>query len=108
MRGQKTCDEAASDAGTTSGSGEVSAPGTTGGAGTAGGTLTGNTTVHGGTVAAVRAFNRFYTNVIGLLRGKYLGTPYSLTESRLLFEWRSGRRARSWTCEGPSTWTPGT
>ena len=37
-------------------------------------------------VAAVRAFNRFYTNVIGLLRGKYLGTPYSLTEARLLFE----------------------
>ena len=27
-----------------------------------------------------------YTNVIGLLRGKYLDTPYSLTEARLLFE----------------------
>src|ERR1700689_1757880 len=38
------------------------------------------------TVAAVREFNRFYTNVIGLLRGKYLDTPYSLTEARLLFE----------------------
>ena len=37
-------------------------------------------------VAAVRAFNRFYTNVIGVLRGKYLDTPYSLTEARLLFE----------------------
>src|SRR5579863_4821472 len=37
-------------------------------------------------VASVREFNRFYTNVIGLLRGKYLDTPYSLTESRLLFE----------------------
>ena len=37
-------------------------------------------------VAAVRAFNRFYTNMIGLLRGKYLGTPYSLTEARMLFE----------------------
>jgi len=37
-------------------------------------------------VAAVREFNRFYTNVIGLLRGKYLDTPYSLTEARLLFE----------------------
>jgi DNA-binding MarR family transcriptional regulator/GNAT superfamily N-acetyltransferase len=37
-------------------------------------------------VAAVRAFNRFYTNVIGLLRGKYLDTPYSLTEARLLYE----------------------
>ena len=37
-------------------------------------------------VAAVRGFNRFYTNVIGLVRGKYLDTPYSLTEARLLFE----------------------
>src|ERR1700757_1378359 len=37
-------------------------------------------------VSAVRGFNRFYTNVIGLLRGKYLDTPYSLTEARLLFE----------------------
>ena len=37
-------------------------------------------------MAAVREFNRFYTNVIGLLRGKYLDTPYSLTEARLLFE----------------------
>jgi DNA-binding MarR family transcriptional regulator/GNAT superfamily N-acetyltransferase len=39
-----------------------------------------------GQVAAVRAFNRFYTNVIGLVRGKYLDSPYSLTEARLLFE----------------------
>jgi DNA-binding MarR family transcriptional regulator/GNAT superfamily N-acetyltransferase len=37
-------------------------------------------------VASVREFNRFYTNVIGLLRGKYLDSPYSLTEARLLFE----------------------
>jgi DNA-binding MarR family transcriptional regulator/GNAT superfamily N-acetyltransferase len=37
-------------------------------------------------VAGVRAFNRFYTNTIGLLRGKYLDTPYSLTEARILFE----------------------
>ena len=37
-------------------------------------------------MAAVRGFNRFYTNVIGLLRGKYLDTAYSLTEARLLFE----------------------
>ncbi len=40
----------------------------------------------GSAVAAVREFNRFYTNVIGLLRGKYLDTAYSLTEARLLFE----------------------
>jgi DNA-binding MarR family transcriptional regulator/GNAT superfamily N-acetyltransferase len=37
-------------------------------------------------VATVRAFNRLYTNVIGVLRGGYLGTPYSLTEARLIFE----------------------
>jgi DNA-binding MarR family transcriptional regulator/GNAT superfamily N-acetyltransferase len=37
-------------------------------------------------VAAVRAFNRFYTNVIGVLRGGHLGTPYSLTEARVLYE----------------------
>jgi DNA-binding MarR family transcriptional regulator/GNAT superfamily N-acetyltransferase len=37
-------------------------------------------------VAEVRTFNRFYTNVIGLLRGSHLGTPYSLTEARVLFE----------------------
>jgi DNA-binding MarR family transcriptional regulator/GNAT superfamily N-acetyltransferase len=37
-------------------------------------------------VAAMRAFNRFYTNVIGLVHGMYLHMPYSLTEARLLFE----------------------
>ncbi len=37
-------------------------------------------------VAQVRAFNRFYTNLIGALHGLYLDTPYTLTESRLLFE----------------------
>jgi len=36
--------------------------------------------------AAVREFNRFYTGVIGLLRGRYLRTPYSLTEARVIFE----------------------
>jgi DNA-binding MarR family transcriptional regulator/GNAT superfamily N-acetyltransferase len=47
---------------------------------------TGTVGVDAAAVAAVRGFNRFYTNVIGLLRGKYLDTPYSLTEARLLFE----------------------
>ena len=39
-----------------------------------------------GQVAAVRAFNRFYTNVIGLVHGMYLDMPYPLTEARLLYE----------------------
>jgi len=37
-------------------------------------------------VAEVRAFNRFYTNVIGVLHGMYLDSPFTLTEGRLLFE----------------------
>ena len=37
-------------------------------------------------VAAVRAFNRFYTRVIGVLTDGLLRTPYSLTESRVIFE----------------------
>jgi DNA-binding MarR family transcriptional regulator/GNAT superfamily N-acetyltransferase len=47
---------------------------------------TGTSEVGDAAVASVRAFNRFYTNIIGVLRGKYLDTPYSLTEARLLFE----------------------
>jgi DNA-binding MarR family transcriptional regulator/N-acetylglutamate synthase-like GNAT family acetyltransferase len=37
-------------------------------------------------VTAVRAFNRFYTNVIGALREGLVHTPYSLTEGRVIFE----------------------
>jgi DNA-binding MarR family transcriptional regulator/GNAT superfamily N-acetyltransferase len=37
-------------------------------------------------VTQVRAFNRFYTNVIGVLHDMYLDTPFTLTESRLLYE----------------------
>jgi DNA-binding MarR family transcriptional regulator/GNAT superfamily N-acetyltransferase len=38
------------------------------------------------TIDAVRAFNRFYTGRMGLLRTAYLDSPYSLTEARVLFE----------------------
>ncbi len=35
----------------------------------------------------IRAFNRYYTNLIGALDyGKHLYTPYTLTESRVLYE----------------------
>jgi DNA-binding MarR family transcriptional regulator/GNAT superfamily N-acetyltransferase len=37
-------------------------------------------------VAEVRAFTRFYTAVIGVLDEGLLGTPYSVTEARVLFE----------------------
>jgi DNA-binding MarR family transcriptional regulator len=39
----------------------------------------------------IRSFNRFYTNVIGLLDRHYLETPYSLIESRVLYEVRHTR-----------------
>ncbi|MFF3334744.1 GNAT family N-acetyltransferase [Streptomyces sp. NPDC002888] len=39
------------------------------------------------TVQDIRAFNRFYTNVIGALDyGRHLYAPYTLTESRVLYE----------------------
>lgn len=44
------------------------------------------------TVADVRAFNRFYTRVIGVLDRGYLSSPYSLTEVRVLFELAGGTR----------------
>ena len=37
-------------------------------------------------VASVRGFNRFYTNVIGVLRVGLVDTPYTLTEARVIFE----------------------
>jgi DNA-binding MarR family transcriptional regulator/N-acetylglutamate synthase-like GNAT family acetyltransferase len=37
-------------------------------------------------VAEVRAFNRFYTTVIGVLGEGLLETPFSLTEARVIFE----------------------
>jgi DNA-binding MarR family transcriptional regulator/GNAT superfamily N-acetyltransferase len=55
--------------------------------------MTGPATIAPGTigptpaqVTQVRAFNRFYTNVIGVLHDMYLNTPYTLTESRVLYE----------------------
>ena len=46
-------------------------------------------------IAAVREFNRFYTNVLGLLREGLLDTPYSLTEARIIFELARGDRTEA-------------
>jgi DNA-binding MarR family transcriptional regulator/predicted GNAT family acetyltransferase len=43
-----------------------------------------------GRIGTVREFNRVYTNLIGLLHGSYLDSPYSLTEARVLFELAQG------------------
>lgn len=37
-------------------------------------------------VQTVRSFNRFYTKQIGVLQQGWLGSPYSLAESRVLYE----------------------
>jgi len=37
-------------------------------------------------IEKIRSFNRFYTNVIGLLDQHYLDSPFSLTEGRVLYE----------------------
>jgi DNA-binding MarR family transcriptional regulator len=44
-------------------------------------------------VAQLRGFNRFYTNLIGLLNQHIYESPYSLTEVRVLYEINNTQQA---------------
>src|SRR5215510_4380888 len=37
-------------------------------------------------IERIRAFNRFYTSIIGLLEQHFLDSPFSMTEGRVLYE----------------------
>src|SRR5262245_22436680 len=47
-----------------------------------------NTRHDGERIAAVRRFNRFYTQHLGVLSDGYLDSPFSLTQARVLYEIR--------------------
>jgi DNA-binding MarR family transcriptional regulator len=39
-------------------------------------------------VGKIRSFNRYYTRLVGLLEGEYLGSDFTLVEARILYEIR--------------------
>lgn len=61
------------------------------------------------TVQEIRAFNRFYTNLIGALDySRQLHAPYTLTESRVLYELAHSPVRTPPTCVPNSPSTPAT
>ncbi|PSL33927.1 MarR family winged helix-turn-helix transcriptional regulator [Dyadobacter jiangsuensis] len=46
-------------------------------------------------VQQIRSFNRFYTDLLGLLDSHLLDSPYSLAEGRILFEIASNGECRA-------------
>ena len=46
-------------------------------------------------IAQIRAFNRFYTDLIGLLNKHLLDSDYSLAEARILYEIHAGQRMQA-------------
>jgi len=48
-----------------------------------------------GTISEIRAFNRFYTDLIGLLDKHLLNSDYSLAEARILYEVHNGHSVQA-------------
>lgn len=44
------------------------------------------------TIASIREFNRYYVNLIGIMKNHILDQEYSLTESRIIFEISNARK----------------
>lgn len=60
-----------------------------------------------GRVEAVRRFNRFYTQQIGVLREGLLRSPYSLTEARVIYELAQHERTTATHLSGELGLDPG-
>lgn len=52
--------------------------------------------MHKSIVEDIRAFNRFYTDFIGLLNQYLLNSAYSLAEARIIYEIFAAQRIQAW------------